>query len=191
MPAKSFEQQFADYNKIDLSTANNIFKASEAIGVPRKEISGFSKIDNWANGVRYQYSYKDTLITIYMNKDNTVNKIISGTITFYEKGKAVSNVNDRNITSAQMSTLKSSTEDIVKKSLKAPSTAKFPGGFLDPFTDWSFGRNKDIYTVSSYVDAQTSFGAMIRSEFIVKYNLPESGDAQVTYFKLGDQVIIK
>jgi hypothetical protein len=48
----------------------------------------------------------------------------------------------------------------IEESLKAPSTAKFPwsGGNVVPL-----GKNK--YTVQNYVDAQNSFGAMIRTNY--------------------------
>ena len=56
-------------------------------------------------------------------------------------------------------------EDFVKRRLKAPSTAEFPGVFdgkLDHVT--SLGGQK--YRIISYVDAQNSFGAKIRTRFI-------------------------
>jgi len=55
-------------------------------------------------------------------------------------------------------------EDFVKDRLKSPSTAEFPGV-------WD-GRNEHIskagaqtYKINSYVDAQNSFGASIRTRF--------------------------
>lgn len=149
------------------------------------------KIENWANGARYQYNYKDAGITVYLNKDNTVNGLTSGTVKLYEKGKALVNINDKIITTEEKVALQTSAKDVVTRALKAPSTAKFPGEFLTPLEDWSFARNKDVYQVSSYVDAQNSFGAMIRSDFIIKVSMPKDGDAKITYFKLGDEVIIE
>ena len=56
-------------------------------------------------------------------------------------------------------------EDFVKRRLKSPSTAEFPGVFdgkLDHVT--SLGGQK--YRIVSYVDAQNSFGAQMRTKFI-------------------------
>ena len=56
-------------------------------------------------------------------------------------------------------------EGFVKRRLKAPSTAEFPGVFdgkLDHVS--SLGGQK--YRIVSYVDAQNSFGAQIRTRFI-------------------------
>lgn len=58
-------------------------------------------------------------------------------------------------------------EEFIKKQLKAPATADFPGG--------SDGRVKylgdSIFYIDSYVDAQNSFGANLRSNYSgkVKY----------------------
>lgn len=58
------------------------------------------------------------------------------------------------------------TKENVTKILKAPSTAKFQGGVLDPLDGWNISFLKDnVATVESVVDSQNSFGAMIRSEF--------------------------
>lgn len=59
----------------------------------------------------------------------------------------------------------------VKKELKAPSTAKF-ASYNDPETSVIYGMdqaiNTDVYKVSSYVDAQNSFGVPLRDHFQVE-----------------------
>ena len=61
-------------------------------------------------------------------------------------------------------------EDCVKKILKAPGTAKFPGLLekADHIKDLGGGR----YQINSWVDSQNGFGALLRSRFvcIVKIN---------------------
>lgn len=54
-------------------------------------------------------------------------------------------------------------EDFVKQRLKSPSTAKFPGIFEknDHITELGGGK----YRISSWVDSQNGFGAMIRSRW--------------------------
>lgn len=53
---------------------------------------------------------------------------------------------------------------IITKALKAPSTAKFPSSSYATITRYSDG-----YKVSSYVDSENSFGAMLRSEWSVMF----------------------
>jgi hypothetical protein len=57
-------------------------------------------------------------------------------------------------------------QDYVKQALKSPSTAKFPG---TDFLVHHFGDNE--YEVVSYVDSQNSFGAMIRSNWNVQFQM--------------------
>lgn len=59
----------------------------------------------------------------------------------------------------------------VKKSLKAPSTAKFQDETefgVSPKRDKKGDKIKDVWEVSGYVDAQNSFGAMLRQQWYVK-----------------------
>lgn len=55
-------------------------------------------------------------------------------------------------------------QDGIKKKLKAPSTAEFPGLRESEVTR----EGPDVFIVKSYVDAQNSFGAKIRNHFTVK-----------------------
>jgi len=52
-------------------------------------------------------------------------------------------------------------QEFVKKSLKAPSTASFPTTNEATVTDLGNGQ----WRVQAWVDAQNSFGAMLRSNF--------------------------
>lgn len=54
-------------------------------------------------------------------------------------------------------------EDIIKKVLKSPSTAKF----VD-VKAYELSNLKDVWAVNGYVDSQNSFGAMIRSQWEVQ-----------------------
>lgn len=56
-------------------------------------------------------------------------------------------------------------KDTVKNNLKSPSSAKFP--FSYGSEDVSITKSGSIYTVKSWVDADNSFGANIRSNFVV------------------------
>ncbi|MBU4185805.1 MAG: hypothetical protein KKI12_10040 [Proteobacteria bacterium] len=56
-------------------------------------------------------------------------------------------------------------EDFVKRRLKSPSTAEFPGVF-DGKLDHVTSLDGQKYRIVSYVDAQNSFGAQIRTRFI-------------------------
>jgi hypothetical protein len=67
-------------------------------------------------------------------------------------------------------------ENFVKDQLKAPSTADFPGATAARVVRVS--NESQGYQVASYVDAQNSFGAKIRSPYLceVEWNGKESAD---------------
>lgn len=61
-------------------------------------------------------------------------------------------------------------EAMVKQKLKSPSTAKFC-----LYTEATITHDKDVYTVSGWVDAQNSFGATLRSNWTVTFTAVKSG----------------
>lgn len=76
-------------------------------------------------------------------------------------------------------------EQTVKSALKSPSTAKFPGSIFE-MNEWRVGRDHDVITVNSWVDAQNSFGAMIRSTFSVQFSYSTN---ELLYLLLDGQVL--
>ena len=59
--------------------------------------------------------------------------------------------------------------EFVEQTLKAPSTAKFPACHSsDVKIKQQEPLGRDVWTVTGYVDSQNSFGAMLRSTYIVK-----------------------
>lgn len=62
-------------------------------------------------------------------------------------------------------------QSFVKDRLRSPSTAKFPWSSED-YSVAVDKKDKNLYLVQSYVDAQNSFGATIRNRYFVlmRYN---------------------
>lgn len=58
-------------------------------------------------------------------------------------------------------------EELVKQKLKSPGSAKFASVYDQQISDLGEGR----YRITSYVDSQNSFGALIRTNYVctVKY----------------------
>ena len=74
----------------------------------------------------------------------------------------------------------------VKDNLKSPSTAKFPT--YNNATIKSEGNN--VFTISSYVDAQNGFGATIRSNFIAKIKVNDAADKGGYNYSVQDVKIL-
>lgn len=77
-------------------------------------------------------------------------------------------------------------QNVVKENLKSPSSAKFPSQLKASIK--SIGVNK--YKVSSYVEAENSFGASLKTNFVVTIEINDtyskshggysySGDCQI------------
>lgn len=62
-------------------------------------------------------------------------------------------------------------EDIVKQFLKAPSTAEVCP--VDEMQITHLGNGE--YMITGWVDAENSYGAMLRSDFIVTYTATKDG----------------
>lgn len=89
------------------------------------------------------------------------------------------------LTDQQAIQLQSWAKQAVTSNLKAPSTAQFPGTFLDPDEGWEYYKDGDVYTVTSYVDSQNGFGAMIRSSFVVQIKWDgDSGKGAIVHVEI-------
>lgn len=80
-------------------------------------------------------------------------------------------------------------KEIINSLLKAPSTAEYPGSWLNPTDGWQMAKNNNLVTVKSYVDAQNSFGAMIRSEFIIQAQMQDDGSGKASYIQFEGKVV--
>lgn len=83
---------------------------------------------------------------------------VTYSMLYFEEWYLPTSINER-------SSYQTKTQEAVKSILKSPKTADFP------WTDWSFGKNPFYFAVQSYVDAQNSYGATVRSDFTFIYSV--------------------
>lgn len=172
---------------ISIESFYDVYDKLSLVGLTESDVVLY-KLDDWADGKRVGTDYETAAITIYLNESGQVQTIRSGDVLFYEDGEVKGLVKDFVIEDSMRANLKSWATEAVQKCLKSPASAEFPGGFLTPYEDWSFSRDGSTYTVSSYVDSQNSFGAMIRSYFTAKFECGES--TTLTYLSIDDQIIV-
>ena len=81
-------------------------------------------------------------------------------------------------------------KEYVKKSLKSPSTAKFPG-LWDLANDGVVAYEKETnrYEIVSYVDSQNSFGATIRSNWSVVLKYLGGDDSDIRNWQLERMIV--
>lgn len=148
----------------------------------------FDMWDNNERGYRLSSAGANNII-MYLSEDNTIYKIVFSARDIYAEGQVIHGIKYYMINSDEKSKLNIASQTLVDEVLTAPSTAKYP-----LITEWSFSKDfdKNIIQVSSYVDAQNAFGANIRNDFIIQYQITgdiEKGEFYCVYFKLGDTVI--
>lgn len=108
----------------------------------------------------YRIKYGDVNnIVLYLKGDEVYN-VRWADKDLYKDKEVFSKITDYMLTEKDKSDLQLQGQEYVKTALKSPSSSKFPN-----ITEWAFSKDKDEIIVQSYVDAQNSFGAMMRSEF--------------------------
>lgn len=121
-------------------------------------------------------------VFLYMTPDNKIDAIRYNNVNLYKDGQFIETLSDNTVTASEKSEMKLTTEKIVLKLLKAPSTAKFPS-----YIDYQFNKRHGIGEITGFVDAQNSFGAMIRSTFNATFDFKSGGKMTHLYFD-GNQI---
>lgn len=122
--------------------------------------------------------------------DEKIYSVDCGTFKLYDGEKVLitkSGIEDRRLEDKTAYYLMA--QEIVSSSLKSPSTAEFPS-IVTNNSEIKMQRNGEIVAVQSYVDAQNSFGTMIRSEWVVEFKVLDlsSYSYEVVYINIdGDE----
>ncbi|MDD3475053.1 MAG: hypothetical protein PHP08_04130 [Candidatus Dojkabacteria bacterium] len=181
---------YAEENEISKELAEQLLEILPTIDIETDSVSYMSQEEDWANGDRYSFYYNSYQFIIYLDSKGIVDSINLGDTKLYSKSGTTKSADDYMLSTTERSDLKMYSKQLVEAVLKAPSTAEFPGGFFDPFSGWGFGKEGSTYKVSSYVDSQNSFGAMIRSNFYLEFNWPAGEDLEVTKFIFDGETIL-
>ncbi|WP_289088255.1 hypothetical protein [uncultured Veillonella sp.] len=136
------------------------------------------KLDNPNNGITgYHLTNGDyPNITLYMNPNKTVQAVLYKSKALYKDGTVYNKITNVALTSKQKTMMRLATEKAVTIILKAPKTADFCNS-----SDYEFSINNGIGTITGYVDAQNSFGAMIRSYFTAEYDMKQEKMLHLTF----------
>ena len=157
---------------IEVALAEDFISCCEKIDIEYDEVEISEMTQEEA-----AFSYEQYLFDV-TSADNKVATIASGTITFYDPANEVLiPVWDRLVTSDELITLSVRSETLVKSVLKAPSTAEFPSTAFEE-SEWNIRKNGDRYVLTSWVDAENSFGAMVRSNYAIAFNWDGSEDTE-------------
>jgi hypothetical protein len=136
--------------------AENIFRD---IGVDKFTEVRYDEMLSYDGLIGFRVKYGELNLIAYF-KDGSLSQIKFADNFLYDDGKIMGTVKDYTMTVSEQTDLQLKCQEGVKAILKAPSTATFPS-----ILEWRFGKDKERIIVQSYVDAQNSFGAKLRSQF--------------------------
>lgn len=115
-----------------------------------------------------------------------------GGATFYSDGAVKHKVSDYVNTSSSIDQYDAIyymqiAEEIVKGNLKDPRSAKFPS-IVTNSSEIGMQKKGDIVGVQSYVDATNSFGAKVRTKWLVEFEVVDLSkySYKTVYIKIGD-----
>lgn len=159
---------FCKYYGFTVEQAKAIDSALESVGIASVKDSTKQSDNVYYLSVSAKddgYSPADNSIHLFLDNDRNVTAIKLNAITLYENGAPVHQVNDFLLKPSEQATMITKSEEMVKKVLKAPSSAKFDS------STYKFYKKDGIATLIGTVDAQNSFGAMLRSNFKVQFDV--------------------
>lgn len=169
-------------NLTDTPKAEKVGALGETLGLTAEEekerLEIFEKIEagRIKKVERHQSKDKEYKLAYAVNVDSGDNllmyvidkKIISVMLDghlLYADGEYKAKLTDYVITIQAAAEYKIKSEELIKKLLKSPTSAKFPS-----ITNWKIGKMNGETVIQSYVDADNSFGANLRSEFQIIIN---------------------
>lgn len=177
------ETLFADVIS-DEALRIDFINVCEQIGMDKQKIKDLEKADDWVGGTRYLFKYLGGFFSLYCNMDSTVHSVKLGTNTYiYKQGYEPYQVSDYIVDPSVSAALQILSEDYVRSQLNYPSTAVFP------LSEWSFSRERDLYSVISKVTAENAFGVKDELAFRIIYQF-ENSSAKKVFFELDGSVLI-
>lgn len=154
--AKYIDVSSEESSKID--AVLNDCGITDVVSFEHDELLDNAHVDG-ETGYRIATKNADNII-LYLLADKSVSQIRYGDYDLYVNGSKAATLEDYTVSMDDVNKYQYICQEKVKEILKSPSTAKFPN-----YTEWGFGKEKNIMTVQGYVDAQNSFGAEARSKF--------------------------
>ena len=154
--AKYIDVSSEESSKID--AVLNDCGITDVVSFEHDELLDNAHVDG-ETGYRIATKNADNII-LYLLADKSVSQIRYGDYDLYVNGSKAATLEDYTVSMDDVNKYQYICQEKVKEILKSPSTAKFPN-----YTEWGFGKEKNIMTVQGYVDAQNSFGAETRSKF--------------------------
>lgn len=129
------------------------------------------------------YTPDKNTIHVFCDENNKLLAIKYRAIALWNDGKPVHQISDYIMSTSEELTVTRKSKEMVKKVLKAPKSANFDSG------TFKYYKSQGVITLIGTVDAQNSFGAMIRSQFKTQFK-EEDGSLKPIHFTFeGNQLL--
>jgi hypothetical protein len=158
--------QYTNTDKDQAAKINEILKQCDITNI--KEIKHDEILDNAYGGNEKGYRITNDLVSniiMYLRSDNSIYVIKYADNTIYDNNNVLSKLSNYVFTLDEKTKAQINSEKMIKDFLKSPTTADFPN-----INEWTFYKDKEKTIISSYVDAQNSFGVKARQEFKIILN---------------------
>ena len=164
------------YSKLLRTQVFNIFTTIDSMGT-NKTNTDWRYITIYSDGGVYTYNEEgekaDLIKTVYLNGEEYYSQMPNAKQGDSSIPDAVKKAWEEIDKTARHSDLDAYiiAKEIVKGSLKSPSSAKFCSS-----SEVTVSNSGNSYTVTGWVEAQNSYGAMLKQDFIVTYDATQSGE---------------
>jgi hypothetical protein len=170
---KEEDKEVSLYDGISKEINSDI--AQQLVDILQNDL-GFSDLvyeDKDENLNLYNFTANDYTLSVTADSEGIYKIFIpDSTYTFYEDGNVVltrEQMENTMITSNQWDVYWIMAKDIIEQTLKNPNSADFPSSLTS--SDIYMQRNGNTVAVKSYVDATNSFGATVRTNFVVEFEV--------------------
>lgn len=154
-------------NNIDEANAVKSILESVEVTQPTKieHDEGLDDNSNGTKGYRITANKIKGDVILYMNPNHTVQSVRYADNDLYTNNTIVQKMSDITLSSDQELYMKNTAERAISMLLKAPKTAEFSHS-----KDTYYYIKDGIATIEGHVDAQNSFGALLRSTYSAQFD---------------------
>ena len=171
-------------NITDKMLKKNFIAACNQSNIKVDKISFLEKIEDWNNGPRYTFTYKNNTLILYALDNGDVSSITVANKNLdkvYLDGYEALDIEDFLVDLNDISEMQIKAENSIKSILNHPNTADFKW-----FTAGDYGRSYDVYTISGKFEAKNSFNVEIESTFYIEMKR-QNGVFEVVYMVVDNQ----
>lgn len=172
--------QLKQQNQLD-----GVLSALKETGINPDDIKSWKPTGNTNQLGRTEYVFstdgKKFNYHLWMNKNLSVFSITYSGSVLYKDGKLIETITDNKPSEKEMQHMQTQAEKVVKRSLKAPDSAKF--------SEFKFMKQHGIGTISGVVNAKNSFGALIRTPFNFSFDFKNQNGAMIRGSINGEELV--